>query len=73
MNYDLFIGLHILSVIAWMAGMLYLPRLFVYHIAKPTPGSPDWTETLQGRWSAGCFGRSSILPCVAGGAWILGA
>lgn len=24
-------ALHILSVIAWMAGMLYLPRLFVYH------------------------------------------
>jgi len=32
MNYDLFRGLHILSVIAWMAGMMYLPRLFVYHI-----------------------------------------
>ena len=26
-----FKALHILSVIAWMAGMLYLPRLFVYH------------------------------------------
>ena len=25
--------LHIVSVIAWMAGMLYLPRLFVYHAA----------------------------------------
>jgi protoporphyrinogen IX oxidase len=25
--------LHILSVIAWMAGLLYLPRLFVYHAA----------------------------------------
>jgi putative membrane protein len=24
-------GLHILAVIAWMAGLLYLPRLFVYH------------------------------------------
>jgi putative membrane protein len=24
-------ALHILSVIAWMAGLLYLPRLFVYH------------------------------------------
>ncbi|HLV83034.1 MAG TPA: CopD family protein, partial [Devosia sp.] len=22
---------HVLSVIAWMAGLLYLPRLFVYH------------------------------------------
>lgn len=31
-------ALHILSVIAFMAGMLYLPRLFVYH-AGTTPGS----------------------------------
>jgi putative membrane protein len=29
---------HILAVIAWMAGMLYLPRLFVYH-AGAAPGS----------------------------------
>jgi protoporphyrinogen IX oxidase len=26
-------ALHIIAVIAWMAGMLYLPRLFVYHSA----------------------------------------
>ncbi len=25
-------ALHIIAVIAWMAGMLYLPRLFVYHV-----------------------------------------
>jgi protoporphyrinogen IX oxidase len=31
-------ALHIISVIAWMAGLLYLPRLFVYHCAA-TPGS----------------------------------
>ncbi|MEQ9575522.1 MAG: CopD family protein, partial [Rhodospirillales bacterium] len=24
-------ALHVISVIAWMAGLLYLPRLFVYH------------------------------------------
>ena len=29
---------HIIAVIAWMAGMLYLPRLFVYH-TETTPGS----------------------------------
>ncbi len=27
-------SLHIISVIAWMAGMLYLPRLYVYHCDK---------------------------------------
>lgn len=29
-------ALHIISVIAWMAGLLYLPRLFVYHAGVPT-------------------------------------
>ena len=29
--YLLFKSLHILSFVAWMAGLLYLPRLFVYH------------------------------------------
>jgi putative membrane protein len=28
-------ALHIVAVIAWMAGMLYLPRLFVYHSEAP--------------------------------------
>ena len=28
-------ALHIIAVIAWMAGMLYLPRLFVYHCEAP--------------------------------------
>src|SRR6201996_3675270 len=29
--YDWIKALHVIAVIAWMAGMLYLPRLFVYH------------------------------------------
>jgi putative membrane protein len=37
-HYDLLRGLHISAVIAWMAGLLYLPRLFAYH-SKATPGS----------------------------------
>jgi putative membrane protein len=28
-------ALHIIAVIAWMAGLLYLPRLYVYHAAAP--------------------------------------
>ena len=31
MSYEIIKALHIISVIAWMAGLLYLPRLFVYH------------------------------------------
>ena len=29
---------HIIAVVSWMAGMLYLPRLFVYH-TRVAPGS----------------------------------
>jgi putative membrane protein len=32
---------HIIAVIAWMAGMLYLPRLFVYH-CETVPGTPEY-------------------------------
>jgi protoporphyrinogen IX oxidase len=38
-------GLHILAVIAWMAGLLYLPRLFAYH-TRATPGS-EMDETFK--------------------------
>ena len=38
-------ALHIIAVIAWMAGMLYLPRLFVYHAAAK-PGS-ELSETFK--------------------------
>ncbi len=31
-------ALHIISVIAWMAGLFYLPRLFVYHAENSEPG-----------------------------------
>jgi protoporphyrinogen IX oxidase len=34
--YDWIKAFHIIAVIAWMAGMLYLPRLFVYHCAAET-------------------------------------
>ena len=38
-------ALHVIAVIAWMAGLLYLPRLFVYHCAA-TPGS-EQSETFK--------------------------
>ena len=38
-------ALHIISVMAWMAGMLYLPRIFVYHCAA-RPGS-EQSETFK--------------------------
>ena len=38
-------ALHVISIIAWMAGMLYLPRLYVYH-CKAEPGSVQ-SETFK--------------------------
>ena len=38
-------ALHVIAIIAWMAGMLYLPRLFVYH-ADALKGS-DLSETFK--------------------------
>ena len=44
-TYLIFKALHVISIIAWMAGLLYLPRLFVYHCTAK-PGS-DKSETFK--------------------------
>ena len=31
-TYLLFKSLHLIAVVSWMAGLLYLPRIFVYHV-----------------------------------------
>jgi putative membrane protein len=47
---DLWIkALHIISVIAWMAGMLYLPRLFVYHADAPKGSAMSETFKIMER------------------------
>jgi putative membrane protein len=43
--YDWVKAVHVISIIAWMAGMLYLPRLFIYHCDVPK-GSPQ-SETFK--------------------------
>ena len=43
--YEWIKALHVIAVISWMAGMLYLPRLFVYHCAAE-PGSVQ-SETFK--------------------------
>ncbi|MGS4945760.1 protoporphyrinogen oxidase HemJ [Meridianimarinicoccus sp. RP-17] len=37
--YPWILSFHVMSVIAWMAGLFYLPRLFVYHTERVTAGS----------------------------------
>ena len=39
-------ALHVVAVISWMAGLFYLPRLFVYHAERAAPGS-DLDLTFQ--------------------------
>ena len=39
-------SVHVIAAISWMAGLLYLPRLFVYHVEKGLPGS-DMSETFK--------------------------
>ncbi len=60
-------ALHIIAVIAWMAGMLYLPRLFIYHCAAE-PGSvqSETFKTMERRLL-----RAIINPAMAL-AWVLG-
>ena len=50
LTYNLLRGLHILADIAWMAGLLYLPRLFAYHtkaLAKPDGAGGEMDLTFQ--------------------------
>jgi putative membrane protein len=47
MLYDWLKALHIISVIAWMAGMLYLPRLYVYHAKALRGGAAKGSELSE--------------------------
>lgn len=69
--------LHVAAVISWMAAMLYLPRLFVYHAAT-APGS-ETSETfkvMERRLLRGIATPSMIVTWLAGialvwqGGWI---
>ncbi len=42
-------ALHIIAVIAWMAGMLYLPRLFVYHVSAAKGSATSETFKVMER------------------------
>lgn len=66
--FDLLRGLHIIAVIAWMSGMMYLPRLFAYHTETAPPGS-DFDAHFK-MWEAKLLGII-INPAMAL-TWILG-
>ncbi len=60
-------ALHILSVIAWMAGLLYLPRLFVYHAAARLGSSASETfKVMERRLLRGIMMPAMIATYVFG-------
>lgn len=46
-HYDFLRALHIIAVIAWMAGLLYLPRLYVYHSGAEVGTELDKTLSIM--------------------------
>ena len=67
MEYTLVKSLHIIAVICWMAGMLYLPRLYVYHCGcKPGSEASEMLKVMERRLL-----RVIINPAMIA-AWIFG-
>ena len=49
-SYLLFKSLHLIAVVSWMAGLLYLPRIFVYHVEnKGKKQATDIFEVMEKR------------------------
>ncbi len=61
-------ALHVVSVIAWMAGLFYLPRLFVYHVEEVEAGSRTdaMFQTMERRLL-----RAIMNPAMVG-VWVFG-
>jgi putative membrane protein len=66
-DYEWIKALHIMAVIAWMAGMLYLPRLMVYHCEAEIGSKQSETFKLMERRLL----RGIITPAMIA-VWILG-
>lgn len=60
--------LHVVSVIAWMAGLFYLPRLYVYHVEQVERGSATDTmfQTMERRLLKAIMGPAMIATWVFG-------
>ena len=58
---------HVISVIAWMAGMLYLPRLFVYHVdAVPGTVQSETFKVMERRLMKAIINPAMIAALVFG-------
>jgi putative membrane protein len=60
-------ALHIIAVMAWMAGMLYLPRLFVYHCAaQKGSGQSETFKVMERRLLKAIINPAMIITWLAG-------
>ena len=65
-------ALHVISVIAWMAGLFYLPRLFVYHVEKVGFSGPvhEMFQTMERRLLKAIMNPAMIAAWLFGGAMV---
>lgn len=65
--YEWIKAVHVIAVIAWMAGMLYLPRLMVYHTEAQTGSTQSETfKIMERRLLKGIINPAMILTWIAG-------
>ena len=68
--YEWIKAFHIIAVIAWMAGMLYLPRLFVYHCAAEKDSVQSETfKVMERRLLRGII-NPAMIAAIALGLWL---
>jgi len=64
-------ALHIISVISWMAGMLYLPRLFVYHCQAPAGSAQSETFKVMERRLLKAIINPAMIATWVFGLWLV--
>ena len=65
--YDWIMALHVIAVISWMAGMLYLPRLFVYHcVAEAGSKQSETFKVMERRLLKAIINPAMIVSWLAG-------
>ena len=68
--YQWLLAFHIIAVIAWMAGMLYLPRLFVYHCEADVGSRQSETFKLMERRLLRAIINPAMILTWAIGLWL---
>ena len=66
-NYSLIKAFHVISMVAWMAALLYLPRLFVYHTTvKKNSESSEMLKIMEYRLEKFIMNPSMLLTILFG-------